>query len=46
MIVAVAIAAIAAIANYPEIGKRISGLQRDSNPWSLRSRCSALPVEL
>ena len=43
MIVAVA---IAAIANYPEIGKRISGLQRDSNPWSLRSRCSALPVEL
>ena len=26
--------------------KRISGLQRDSNPWPLRSRCSALPAEL
>ena len=23
-----------------------SGLQRDSNPWPLRSRCSALPAEL
>ena len=24
--------------------KRISGLQRDSNPWPLRERCSALPA--
>ena len=24
--------------------KRFSGLQRDSNPWPLRSRCSALPA--
>ena len=26
--------------------RKISGLQRDSNPWPLRSRCSALPYEL
>ena len=26
--------------------KSFSGLQRDSNPWPLRSRCSALPAEL
>ena len=26
--------------------KRFSGLQRDSMPWPLRSRCSALPAEL
>ena len=26
--------------------KRFSGLQRDSNPWPLRWRCSALPAEL
>ena len=25
--------------------KSFSGLQRDSNPWPLRSRCSALPAE-
>ena len=25
--------------------KKISGLQRDSNPWPLRWRCSALPTE-
>ena len=24
--------------------KKISGLQRDSHPWPLRSRCSALPL--
>ena len=42
MIVAVAIA-ILAIATGPE---KISGLQRHSNPWPLRSPCSALPTEL
>ena len=26
--------------------KSFSGLQRDSNPWLLRQRCSALPAEL
>ena len=26
--------------------KGFSGLQRDSNPWPLRSHCSALPAEL
>ena len=26
--------------------KKNSGLQQDSNPWPLRSRCSALPTEL
>ena len=26
--------------------KKISGLQRDSNPWPLRSRCTSLPIEL
>ena len=26
--------------------KKNSGLQRDSNPWPLRQRCSALPIEL
>ena len=41
VIIAVVIA-ISAISKYPI--KSFSGLQRDSNRWPLRSRCSALPA--
>ena len=44
VIIAVA-TAIWAIANFSP-KKKISGVQRDSNPWPLRLWCSALPTEL
>ena len=34
------------LSNWKEEAWKISGLQRDSNPWPPRYRCDALPTEL
>ena len=42
----VIVAVVIKIANFSPKLKKCTGLQRDSNPWPLRQRCSTLSTEL